>query len=210
MSSPPPTQNEAGFCQATKSVSGITTILFPPFACCGKPSIPTPGGSISPGNLLTCELLLDGRLLMSYPRQEATVAYTFYPHAVVRETTVQGIEFSTQTFMPPRERAVAELITIRNVSDSARRITLGFDLRAGVTCKRGPWYVGDPAEADNRITPDLARGYLVPVASTHQRSGPGIAPPAVPHRTGPHPDVPGDKAASRRTAHISLRQRHWR
>lgn len=52
---PPPAQNEWGFCQSTRSVAGITAILFPPFACCGAPSIPTPGGEISPGNLITCE-----------------------------------------------------------------------------------------------------------------------------------------------------------
>ena len=59
--STPPAQNEAGFCQATKSVSGIAAILFPPFSCCGDPPIPTPGGDISPGNLTTCEVFLNGR-----------------------------------------------------------------------------------------------------------------------------------------------------
>lgn len=58
--SPPPAQNEWGYCQATRSVSGITTILFPPFACCGAPSIPTPGGEISPGALITCDLFWTG------------------------------------------------------------------------------------------------------------------------------------------------------
>ncbi len=34
------TQNEWGYAQAAKSVSGITAISFPPYACCGIPEMP--------------------------------------------------------------------------------------------------------------------------------------------------------------------------
>ena len=33
-------QNEWGYLKVTKSVSGITSISFPPFACCGVPTMP--------------------------------------------------------------------------------------------------------------------------------------------------------------------------
>jgi len=165
----PPAQNEAGFCQATKSVSGIAAILFPPFSCCGAPPIPTPGGDISPGNLTTCELFLNGRMLVSYPRPEAKLAYTFYPHCIVREAAAQGIQFVTQTFLPPGRSVVAQQITVKNVSRETRKITLGFDLRAGVTCKREPWYVGDPGELDNRITANVPEGYIA-FESQHTRA----------------------------------------
>jgi len=176
--STPPAQNEAGFCQATRSVTGIAAILFPPFSCCGEPSIPTPGGDISPGNLITCEVFLNGRMLATYPRSEAGIAYTFYPHSFVREAAAQGIQFVTQTFLPPGQRIVAQQISVKNVSRETRKITLGFDLRAGVTCKREPWYVGDPAETDNRITPNVPQGYMV-FESQHTRaiSVQGLTPP---------------------------------
>lgn len=175
--SPPPAQNEWGYCKATRSVSGITAILFPPYACCGAPSIPTPGGEVSPGNLITCELFLNGRILSSYPLPESRVAYTWYPHCIRRETHAAGIRFTTETFMPPRQKAVAELITVTNESHERRRLTLGFDLRAGVTHKEGPWYSGVPAEADDRLTPNASQGYIV-FESVHTRavSVQGISP----------------------------------
>src|SRR6266581_3812185 len=53
------THNELGYVQATKSVSGITALALPPFGCCGVPETPW-----SPGFLLTCELFLNGRVLL--------------------------------------------------------------------------------------------------------------------------------------------------
>ncbi len=159
--STPPAQNEFGCCQATKSVSGIGAILFPPFCCCGVPQIPTPGGDISPGNLMTCELFFNGRLLSSYAGSGGRVAYTWYPHEVLREAQAEGIKFITRTFMPSKQTAVAELISVTNVSHEQRKVALGFDLRAGVTRKDGPWYYGDPAEIDNRLTPNLSAGCIV-------------------------------------------------
>jgi hypothetical protein len=175
---PPPAQNEWGYCRATRSVSGITAILFPPFACCGAPSIPTPGGEISPGNLITCELFLNGRILSSYPLPESKVAYTWYPHGIRRETQVEGIRFNTETFLPSRLKAVGEQITVLNASREQRKLTLGFDLRAGVTYKEDSWYSGVPAEADDRLTPNAAEGQIV-FESVHTRavSVQGIAPP---------------------------------
>lgn len=167
--SPPPVQNEWGFCQATRSVSGITAIYFPPFACCGAPSIPTPGGEISPGNLITCDLFLNGRILSSYPQPEARVAYTWYPHCLERETHAQGIHISTVTFMPAKQRAVAEMIAVRNDGREHRKLSLGIDLRAGVSYRDTSWYVGAPAEADDRLTPHAGQGYIV-FESVHTRA----------------------------------------
>jgi hypothetical protein len=157
--SPPPAQNEWGYCQATRSVSGITEILFPPYACCGEPTIPTPGGDISPGALMTCELFLDGRLLSSYPQPEAKVSYQWFPHAVEREARVKGLQFTTQMFVPPKQQVVAEIITVKNLAGERRKLTLGFDLRGGVAHRNPPWYVSGPAEDDNRIT--ATAGYVV-------------------------------------------------
>ena len=152
---PPAAQNEWGYLKAAKSVSGITSISFPPYACCGIPEM-----AWSPGYLLTCELYLNGQVLMSYPPGE--VAYTWYPHQIVRETRVEGLRFRTFTFMPSKQRAVAELIEVKNEGRARRTITLGFNMRAGVTAKRDkPWFVSGPGEADNRITWNGERGCLI-------------------------------------------------
>ena len=90
---PPAARNEWGCVQATKSVSGIMAISIPPFACGGVPRMP-----FSPGNLVTCELYLDGRILNSYT-EAATVAYTWYPHRIVREARTGGLRITTHTFI---------------------------------------------------------------------------------------------------------------
>src|SRR5208337_5163745 len=77
---PPEAMNEWGYLQVSKSVSGMMAISVPPFACCGVPTMP-----FSPGDLTTCELFLNGRLLNSYPPPAGQVTYTWYPHRVLRE-----------------------------------------------------------------------------------------------------------------------------
>jgi hypothetical protein len=153
--SPPAAQNEWGYLKSAKSVSGITSISFPPYACCGIPEM-----EWSPGYLLTCELFLNGKVLMSY--LPGDVAYTWYPHEIVRETRADGIHFTTRTFMPPRQRAVAQLIAVKNEGKERRKVTLGVDMRAAVSVRREkPWFVNSYGEKDNRITYDSARGCLV-------------------------------------------------
>jgi len=170
---PPAAQNEWGYLQASKSVSGLTAISFPPFACCGVPQIP-----FSPGNLITCELFLNGRILTSYPPPAGEVTYVWYPHRIRRETRVEGLHFTTETFMPSRQRAAAELIAVKNESRERRKVTLGFDLRAGVTVMRGkPWFVNSPAEADNRLTVIESRGCILFEAQQSQAvSVQGVSP----------------------------------
>jgi hypothetical protein len=162
--SAPATQNEWGYLKATKSVSGMTAISFPPYACCGVPQT-----AFSPGYLATCEIFLNGRMLMGYPPPATQVTYTWYPHRIVRETLADGLEFTTHTFMPSRMRAAAQSIVVRNPGSGSRTITLGFDLRAGVTKKTDAWFVNSPAEIDNRITAMLSRGCLS-FESQHSRA----------------------------------------
>ena len=153
----PQGQNELGSFAVHKSVSGITAIAFPPFACCGIPEM-----AFSPGNLVTCELFLNGEILANYPAPGGNVAYTWYPHKVVREMRVAGLSIVTETFLPSKQRTLAETIRIKNDSRETRKLTLGFDLRAGVIATNGkPWYVNSPGEGDNRITTDSARGCLI-------------------------------------------------
>lgn len=158
---PPEAMNEWGRLTVGKSVSGMIGVSFPPYACCGIPQIP-----FGPGNLTTCELFLNDRLLYSYPSPGDQIAYTWYPHRVLREAEVEGLRFTTKTFMPSKQRAAAESLEVKNESGEARKVLLGFDLRAGVTVKDESWYVDSPAEGDNRLTPDEARGCVVFEART--------------------------------------------
>jgi len=169
---PPMALNEWGSLQAARSVSGITSIAFPPFACCGVPEM-----SFSPGSLITCEIFMNGQLLTSFPPPAGEVAYTWYPHRIVRETVVQGIRFTTETFIPSKQRAAAELITVRNDSHERRSISLGFDMRAGVMVKRGKPWSGKDAEPDNQLTSSESHGCLI-FEAQHSRavSVQGISP----------------------------------
>src|SRR5437667_7057646 len=154
--SSPTAQNEYGYVQAAKSVSGITALSLPPFGCCGVPDTPW-----SPGFLLSCELFVNGRILLSYPDGGDEIAFTWYPHRIVRETQADGLKFSTETFMPAKRRAAAEVIRITNVDSAARMVSLGFDMRAAVAKKTTSWLTYSPGEADNRIHWDASRGCLI-------------------------------------------------
>lgn len=152
----PTAQNELGYVQATKSVSGITSLSVPPFACCGIPDTPW-----SPGSLITCELFLNGRILLSSSPAGDTLAYQWFPHRFVRETQAEGLKFTTETFMPAKRRATAQLIRVKNLENSARKITLGFDMRAGVVNKTTAWFINSPGEPDNSIHWDSSRAALI-------------------------------------------------
>jgi hypothetical protein len=168
----PTTQNEYGYVQASKSVSGITALSLPPFACCGIPEMPW-----SPGFLLTCELFLNGRLLLSYSPGGDTIAYQWFPHRFVRESRVDGLKFTTETFMPSRRRAAAQSIRVKNLNNASRTVTLGFDMRAAVSKKTTAWFVNSPGEADNAIDWIADRGALVFVAQhSPAASVQGISP----------------------------------
>ncbi|HLY62286.1 MAG TPA: hypothetical protein VKV95_16210 [Terriglobia bacterium] len=167
---PPEAMNEWGIAKVTKSVSGMSAITFPPFGCCWST------GRFHP-DLVTCELFLNGRLLNSYPPPAGRVTYTWYPHRIHRETEVEGLHFTTETFLPSKQRAVAESLKVKNESHEKREVRLGFDLRAGVTVTPGPWPGAPPAEADNLAAPDEARGCVV-FGSQHSSafSAQGVSP----------------------------------
>lgn len=115
----------------------------------------------SPGFLMTCELFLNGRILISYAPGGDTLTYQWLPHRFIRETRAEGLKFTCETFMPAKRRAVAQLIRVKNLGSSSRRIRLGFDMRAGVTKKATAWFVNSPGEADNKIDWDATRSALV-------------------------------------------------
>lgn len=140
---PPLVQNELGCLQVSKSVAGLTTINFPPFTCCR-------GGAET---RITCEIFMNGQILTSFPPPAQQVAYIWYPHRVFRETVVQGIRFSTETFMPSKQQVVAEMIKVTNDSSQQRSISLGFDMRGGVGKYVPLWSANRPPEPYNTLIP---------------------------------------------------------
>jgi hypothetical protein len=59
----------------------------------------------SPGYLVTCELFLNERLLLSYSPGGDTIAYPWFPHRFVRDSQVDLLKVTTETFMPSKRRA---------------------------------------------------------------------------------------------------------
>jgi hypothetical protein len=151
----PTTRNDLGYVQVAKSVTAITALAFPPYVCCGVPATPW-----SPGYLRTCEVFLDGQILLSYPGGDI-VAYTWFPHRILRETRFRGLHFQSATFMPDGQRAAGIRLSVRNTSSSSRKLTLGFDMRAAVVKKTDTWFAELPGEADNLVQPDASRGCLI-------------------------------------------------
>src|SRR5579863_1352213 len=152
----PTAQNDLGYVQATKSVSGLTALALPPFACCGIPDTPW-----SPGFLITCELFLNGKILLAYSPGGDVLGYQWYPHRFLRETQADGLKFTSETFMPAKRRAAAQIIRVKNLGSGTRKIALGFNMRAGVIQKTTSWFVNSPAEADNSLRWDASRGALI-------------------------------------------------
>jgi hypothetical protein len=152
----PAAMNEYGYAQVAKSVSAITAIAFPPYACCGVPET-----AWSPGFLTTCEIFLNGRFLAIAEAPEGNVAYQWFPHCAVRKQMADRLQFTTKMFLPSKKRAVAQRISVKNLSGSERRFTLAFDMRGAVAKKSNPWFANSPGEPDNKITYDAQRGCLL-------------------------------------------------
>lgn len=152
----PAAMNEFGYAQVGKSVSAITAIAFPPYACCGVPET-----AWSPGFLLTCELFVNGRFLAIAAPPDGNIEYQWFPHCVERRQTAERLQFTTRMFLPAKNRAVAQSIAVKNLSGSRRSFTLGFDIRAAVAKKTKPWFANSPGEVDNKISWHPERGCLL-------------------------------------------------
>lgn len=164
--------NEWGYGQVSKSVSGVTGITFPPYACCGVPDVPW-----SPGLLTSCELVVNGQLLSIAPPPGNRVKYRWLPQRVDREQAVSGLRIRTRTFMPVKQRAVAESIELTNISSERQKLALGFDMQAAVIKRTTFWMAGCPGEGGNRHSWDAANGRITFIAQQSQAaSAQGISP----------------------------------
>lgn len=169
----PIAMNDWGYAQTVKSVSAVSAIGFPPYACCGMPDIPW-----SPGFLTTCELFVNDRFAAISDDPAQAVTYQWFPHCVVREQTVDELRVRTTMFLPPQQRAVLEKIEIRSLSSQRRVVTLGFDMRAAVAKKTGTWLTNLPGEGDNLASWDASHGRVTWTAQHSEiAAAQGIHPP---------------------------------
>ena len=170
----PIAMNDWGYAQTVKSVSALSAIAFPPFACCGVPNV-----AWSPGYLRTCELYIDGQFAALSDDPAQAVTYQWFPHRVVRQQSVGALEIRTTMFLPPDMRAVVQQMVVMNRGSAAREVTLDFDMRGGVIRKGSAWVNELPGEGDNRVTWNPAQGRLT-FAAQHSpaASVQGIHPPA--------------------------------
>ena len=111
--------------------------------------------------MLTCELFVDGEFAAIAASPDGNVEYQWFPHCVVRKQICRGLEFTTRMFLPSKQRAVMQTITLRNASSSARHVVLGFDMRGSSAKKTTAWFANSPGEADNKMTYDARRGCLL-------------------------------------------------
>jgi len=172
--------NEWGYGQVSKSVSGVTGITFPPYACCGVPEV-----TWSPGLLTSCELVVNGRLLSIAAPPGGRVKYRWLPQRVDREQTVNGLRIRTRTFMPVKQRAVTEHIEMTNVSAQRQTLVVGFDMQAAVIKKTAFWMAGCPGEGGNQTHWDAAQSRVTFVAQQSKAaSAQGVQPKAIGLRGG--------------------------
>lgn len=170
----PIAMNDWGYVQTTKSVSAVSAMAFPPYACCGVPNIPW-----SPGYLRTCEIYVDGQFAALSDHPANAVTYQWFPHRVLRDQHFAGLEIHTSMFLPPDMRAIVQQIEIRNPGSGVREVTLDFDLRGGVIRKENAWFSEVPGEGDNKLTWNSAQGRLT-FTARHSSAAcvQGIHPPA--------------------------------
>ena len=176
----PIAMNDWGYAQTVKSVSAITAIAFPPYACCGVPAI-----QWGPGYLTTCELFVNGRLASISDDPAQAVTYQWFPHRVVREQTVDELQIRTAMFLPAATRAAVETIEVRNTAAASREVTLEFNLRGAAIHKATTWFAELPGEGDNRLTWNAGQGRIT-FAAQHSPAAcaQGIHPPAQEVRGG--------------------------
>lgn len=157
---PPGLTNFLGAAQVDHDVVAVRSVNFAPY---------------SHGDTVTGQLFVDGRLVRSYGQP---VTVTWRPDFVERSTAVDGLHVRTVTACPPGVTGVVVDVTVRNLSGSARRVTLGLALASTVTRSARPWSAPEPPSAPNRCSVAAGRPAVVGVAETAAVAVQGIDRPA--------------------------------
>lgn len=150
--SPPALTNFLGSVQAAVDLTGIRSLNFPPFG--SSDSFPP----VTWADSLTGALFLDGRYLTA---TGMPVEFEWRPDRIRRRGEYAGLRLESETILVPDRRACLVRLTIENRSGEARRIRLGFGVKATVTSNLADWDDAiAPAEGDNEVVVDASRAAL--------------------------------------------------
>lgn len=151
--SPPALTNFLGCVQAAIDVTGIRSLNFPPFG--NSDAFPP----ITWADSLTGALFLDGRYVAA---SGIRIGFEWRPDRIRRSAELDGLHLASETVLAVGRRACVVRLLVENRSGVARDVQIGFGVKATVTSNVGHWDDAiAPAEGDNSIEPDTARGAVL-------------------------------------------------
>jgi len=141
---PPGLTNFIGVVQVDNDLTGIRGLNFPPFST-----------SIN----RTCGLYLDG---VYFPSKNIPVTFQWRPDKIIRKTTVDGVEYRTDTMLVPNKNALMMKISALNRSGVDVKKQLKLQLNGGVTNNTADWANWiPPMEGDNLQSIDNSRNLII-------------------------------------------------
>ena len=141
---PPGLTNFIGVVQVDNDLTGIRGLNFPPFST-----------SIN----RTCGLYLDG---VYFPSKNIPVTFQWRPDKIIRKTTVDGVEYRTETMLVPNKNALVMKISALNRSGVDVKKQLKLQLNGGVTNNTVDWANWiPPMEGDNLQSIDNSRNIII-------------------------------------------------
>ena len=139
---PPGLTNFLGCVQADIDPVALRSFAFPPFAM---------------GDAVTAGLFIDGKF---FPAHGSPVTFRWWPDRIERTSEVNGLHLHSTTVLAVGRMAAVVRLRIEN-RGSARKVRLKLGLRGGITKSVTAWTNAvPPAEADNTVEVDPARGAL--------------------------------------------------
>ena len=148
---PPALTNFVGAVQASRDITGISSLNFPPFGT---------------ADTTTAGLFLNGRY---FPSLNCPVSYCWRPDKIIREAEYQGLFLKSETVMLTGRNGVIIRLTVENRSGNAREIKIKFGLAGSITFAPDKWAnFMPPSESDNKVIVDNLRSAAIFMARHSQ------------------------------------------
>src|SRR5258705_11322881 len=152
---PPGLTNQRGCAQAAMDVTGMRSIVFPPFAQ-GEMNVAALG---SGGELLTGVLYVDGEY---FAATKEVVEFSWQPDKIERRARYRGLALSSVMIVPFKQMSVAVSLTVENTQKVGRHTEIKLALNGGASKSVTPWNAAySPGEFDNQRTVDKDRGAVM-------------------------------------------------
>lgn len=148
---PPALTNFVGAVQASRDITGISSLNFPPFGT---------------ADTTTAGLFLNGRY---FPSLNCPVSYCWRPDKIIREAEYQGLFLKSETVMLTGRNGVIIRLTVENRSGIVREIKIKFGLAGSITFATDKWAnFMPPSESDNKVIVDNSRSAAIFMARQSQ------------------------------------------